>query len=94
MLLDKDVNTEILNTNVNFLQQYSKKHHISPNIVFVTEKRQNLEIFITYLFMLNHRLALIIWNEKGARSFLKFRQTIESGLTLKLVRDMMIRYRQ
>ena len=76
------------------------KHHFSPNIVFVTEKRQNLEIFITYLFMLNHRLALIIWNEKeariikGARSFLTFRQTIESGLTLKLVRDMMIRYRQ
>ena len=37
-------------------------------------------------------LKLQIWCVLGARSSLTFRQTIECGFTLKLVRDMMISY--
>ena len=39
-------------------------------------------------------LKLQIWRLLWARSSLTFRQTIEGGLTLKLVRDMIIRYSQ
>ena len=39
-------------------------------------------------------LKLQIWCLLRARSFLTFRQTIECGFTLKLVRDMIITYSQ
>ena len=39
-------------------------------------------------------LKLQIWRLLRARSPLRFRQTIECGFTLKLVRDMIITYRQ
>ena len=39
-------------------------------------------------------LKLQIWRLLWARSFLTFRQTIERGFTLKVVRDMIITYSQ
>ena len=39
-------------------------------------------------------LKFQIWNLLRAKSFLTFRQTIECGFTLKLVRDMIITYSQ